>query len=105
MRDYIKKYVNEIDEKINDNHKFNKEEIDDFKLKLNLFQKERIIHLIITLSFAFFTFLVIFLTKYNLIMFIPFFIFLIFDLFYISHYFFLENKVQYMYKQYDKMKK
>lgn len=105
MKNYIKKYISEIDTKINDNHKFSKEEIYDFKLKLNLFQKERIVHLIITLSFALFTFLVLFLTKHSLIMFIPFFIFLILDFFYIYHYFFLENSVQYMYKQYDKMNK
>lgn len=105
MKKYIKNYVNEIDQKINDNHKFNKEEMNEFLLKLDLFQKERMIHLIITLSFAFFTFLVFFTINYSSIMFIPFFMLLIFDLFYIYHYFFLENTVQYMYKQYDKMKK
>ncbi len=104
MRKYMKKFINEVNEKINNNHKFSKEEIDEFLLKLNLFQKERIIHLVITISFVFFTFLIIFLTKYSVIMFIPFFMILIFDFFYIYHYFFLENSVQYMYKQYDKIK-
>ncbi len=105
MKEYMKDYIGEIDKKINDNHKFNSEEIDDFLFKMKLFQKERVIHLVITLSYVFFTILFLFLTKYIFMMFIIFFILLIFDGFYVYHYFFLENSVQYMYKQYDKMKK
>ena len=104
MKKYIKEYISEIDKKINDNHKFSSDEIDDFLFKMKLFQKERIIHLVITLSYVFFTILFLFITKYIFAMFIIFFILLIFDSFYVYHYFFLENSVQYMYKQYDKMK-
>ena len=104
MKEYMKEYINEIDKLINDNHKFSNDEIDDFLFKMELFQKERVIHLVITLSYVFFTILFLFLTKYIFMMFIIFFILLIFDGFYVYHYFFLENSVQYMYKQYDKMK-
>ena len=104
MKKYIKEYISEIDKKINDNHKFSSDEIDDFLFKMKLFQKERIIHLVITLSYVFFTILFLFITKYIFAMFIIFFILLVFDGFYVYHYFFLENSVQYMYKQYDKMK-
>ena len=105
MKEYMKEYINEIDKLINDNHKFSNDEIDDFLFKMELFQKERVIHLVITLSYVFFTILFLFLTKYIFMMFIIFFILLIFDGFYVYHYFFLENSVQYMYNQYDKMKK
>ena len=105
MKEYIKEYISDIDKKITNNYHFTKEEIDDFFLKLNLFQKERIIHLVITLSYVFFTILFLFLTKYIFMLFIIFFILLIFDSFHVYHYFFLENSVQYMYKQYDKIKK
>ena len=105
MREYMKEYIKEIDTKIKDNHKFIKEEIDDFLFKMELFQKERVIHLVITLTYVFFTILFLFLTEYIFMMFIIFFILLIFDACYVYHYFFLENSVQYMYKQYDKMKK
>ncbi len=105
MNEYIKDYIGEIDKKINDNHKFSSEEIESFIFKIKLFQKERVIHLVITLSYVFFTILFLFLTKYIFMIFIVFFILLIFDGFYVYHYFFLENSVQYMYKQYDKMKK
>ena len=104
MKKYIKEYISEIDKKINDNHKFSSDEIDDFLFKMKLFQKERIIHLVITLSYVFFTIIFLFITKYIFAMFIIFFILLIFDSFYVYHYFFLENSVQYMYKQYDKIK-
>lgn len=105
MKKYIKEYISEIDKKINNNHKFSSDEIDDFLFKMKLFQKERIIHLVITLSYVFFTIIFLFITKYIFAMFIIFFILLIFDSFYVYHYFFLENSVQYMYKQYDKIKK
>ena len=104
MKEYMKEYIGEIDKKIKDNHKFSEEEIDDFLFKMELFQKERVIHLVITLTYVFFTILFLFITKYIFAMFIIFFILLIFDGFYVCHYFFLENSVQYMYKQYDKMK-
>jgi len=104
MKEYMKEYIGEIDKQINDNHKFSNDEIDDFLFKMELFQKERVIHLVITLSYVFFTILFLFITKYIFAMFIIFFILLIFDGFYVYHYFFLENSVQYMYKQYDKIK-
>ena len=104
MKEYMKDYIGEIDRKINDNYKFSKEELEDFLFKMKLFQKERVIHLVITLAYVFFTILFLFLTKYIFMMFIIFFILLIFDGFYVYHYFFLENSVQYMYKQYDKIK-
>ena len=105
MKEYMKEYIKDIDDKIKSNHKFNSDEINDFLFKMELFQKERVIHLVITLTYVFFTILFLFITKYIFAMFIVFFILLIFDGFYVYHYFFLENSVQYMYKQYDKMKK
>ena len=77
MREYMKEYIKEIDTKINDNYKFTKEEIDEFLFKMELFQKERIIHLVITLTYVFFTILFLFLTQYIFAMFIIFFILLV----------------------------
>ncbi len=93
MREYVKKYIDDVDIKIKNCHKFSNDEIDDFLFKIELFQKERIIHLVITLSYVFFTILFLFITKYIFMMFIVFFILLIFDGFYVYHYFFLENNV------------
>ena len=76
----------------------------DLKEKIVFFQHERIIHLIITISFAFFTILFMLLGMISYLFLIPFFILIIFLLFYIMHYFFLENNVQYFYKVYDQVK-
>ncbi len=107
MKQYMKEYINEIDKKINSNHHFTKQDIEEFLLKLKFFQHERTIHLVVTLSYAFFTicFLALGLQDNANILLIIVLIFLIFDIFYVRHYFFLENSVQYMYKQYDKMRK
>ena len=64
--------------KIKSNHKFSSDEIDDFLFKMELFQKERVIHLVITLTYVFFTILFLFITKYIFAMFIVFFILLYF---------------------------
>ena len=50
MKEYMKEYIGEIDKKLNDNYKFSSDEIDDFLFKMELFQKERVLHLVITLS-------------------------------------------------------
>ena len=104
MKEYMKEYIKDIDLKISKKYNFTKEDLAEHLLKIKLFQQERIIHLVITLTYVLFTLLILYLTKYIFLLFLIFFVLLIFDGFYIYHYFFLENSVQYMYKQYDKMK-
>jgi len=82
--------------------------IDDFMnyhlIKIHFFQHERFIHLCVTLFYAIITLLFIGLTLISFI-FVPIVIIVvIFLILYIYHYFYLENGVQYMYKQYDKLK-
>lgn len=104
MRKYITDYIENIDKIINDK-KYNKKIIDEHLIKISFFQHERLIHLLVTLFYAliFILFLALITLTY-LFAFIAF-ILCIFLIFYIRHYFYLENCVQYMYKQYDLMKK
>ena len=104
MREYMRAYINNINLRIKNKEKFTKEDREEHLLKIKLFQQERIIHLVITLTYVLFTIIILYLTQYIFMLFLIFFILLIFDGFYVYHYFFLENSVQYMYKQYDKMK-
>ena len=104
MREYMREYISNIDLRIKNKDKFTKEDREEHLLKIKLFQQERIIHLVITLTYVLFTIIILYLTQYIFMLFLIFFILLIFDGFYVYHYFFLENSVQYMYKQYDKMK-
>ena len=104
MREYIHEYVNYIDAIIN-NGQINNKVIDEHLIKISFFQHERFIHLCVTLFYA-----IVFIIFLGLIalskLFIPIaVILLIFLILYIYHYFYLENHVQYMYKQYDLLKK
>ena len=106
MKKYMKSYIKEIDKLISENKKIDKEIIDEHLIKISFFQHERLIHLLVTLFFALFVFIFFAFTFYLSLMFlIVVLILLVFLVFYISHYFYLENSVQYMYKQYDSLKK
>ena len=106
MKKQIKAYFLEINEIIKTNKKENLEEIIKIHLnKISFFQHERLIHLLVTLAFAILTmlsfiFLFINPTVPTAILTGLFFVLLIP---YIFHYHFLENSVQEMYKQYDKL--
>ena len=108
----MKKYLYEyIDYVINNKNKIN---LEDMLIKINFFQHERLIHLIITLFYVimFLIFLILvsisliflILVSISYIFIIPAFILLIFVIFYIIHYFRLENGVQSLYFLYDEIK-
>ena len=91
------KYINEFIKKVEEEN-VSKEEI---LIKINFFQHERFIHLIITLFYAIIALIFLGLISISYIFIIstiPLFIFLIC---YIIHYFKLENRVQYLYRLYD----
>ena len=78
-------------------------DLKELEIKISFFQHERLIHLIVTISFAFFAVIFMALGMLSYYFLIIFFILIIFLIFYIIHYFFLENSVQYLYKIYDRM--
>ena len=104
MKKYLYDYIASIDEVINNKKKINKDLINEHLIKIQFFQHERLIHLLVTLFYC--VFMLIFMAAG--VIFIGFFIIglilLIFVLCYIVHYFRLENGVQYLYKQYDMLK-
>lgn len=104
MRKYLKEYVKEIDELL-EHGKITEEVKKEHLIKIEFFQHERLIHLLVTLFYALFTLSSFVCVNYNVFYIIISLILLIFLIFYIRHYFFLENNVQYLYKQYDKMNK
>ena len=104
MKNYLKDYIREVDEKINDK-KTNFKELEQTHLKkISFFQHERLIHLLVTLFYSVFMILFIILSNYNPLYLLIVLILIIFLGFYVKHYFFLENGVQYLYKQHDKIK-
>ncbi len=103
MKKYISSYINEIDDVIkNDN--VTEKIINEHLIKINFFQHERLIHLLVTLTYAI-VFVISMVAALSSIIFC--FIGLIFTCFllpYVIYYFYLEKKVQYLYKQYDMMR-
>lgn len=104
MKKYLYDYIEEIDSKLK-NNKINKSLKEEHLLKISFFQHERLIHLIVTMSFALLTLVSILISKYYCSFIFIAIILLICLIFYIVHYYYLENGVQYLYKQYDEMNK
>ena len=104
MKQYLNDYIKEVEKSLD--KKVTKDDLDNLNVKILFFQHERLIHLLVTLSnviFMILFFILSFLVHISFM--IIFFITLIFLLFYVIHYFRLENGVQYLYKQYDEMLK
>ena len=103
MREYLGDYIKEVDKKIEEKN-ITEKDIENHLIKIEFFQHERLIHLLVTLAYGIFLFISVLIFTQIWIFVIVIYIALIFLLFYVRHYFFLENNVQYLYKQYDKMK-
>ena len=109
MANYVVQYVKKIEEYLKEDN--SKEDIievtKDHLLKIQFFQHERLVHLIVTVLFA-----LLDITMVSVSFFCPSIIintlvvlFTILLIPYIFHYYFLENSVQKMYEQYDKLRK
>ncbi len=96
MIKYIDEFIKAAEKK-----KVSKEEM---LTKISFFQHERLIHLLVTLFYALISLIFLALISISLIFIIPTIPLLVFLICYILHYFKLENRVQYLYKLYDKIK-
>ena len=106
MKNYMKEYIKSIDDLLEDKKiKDIDFVIENHLIKIKFFQHERLIHFLVTMLFAI-MFLISFLFSLNnfsigLLLLDLMFVALLIP--YIFHYYFLENSVQYMYVQYDKL--
>ena len=107
MKKRILTYMNYIDNILSDTEQNYDYEniIKEHLIQLNFFMHERLIHLLVTLTFALLAFGTFFILYQN---FSPALLLLLFTIFillvpYIMHYFLLENGVQKMYRQYDEL--
>ena len=102
MTKYINEYIEELESRIL-NEKITKKDIDDLIVKIGFFQHERLIHLLVTLFFALFAVVLTYLSFNNPMYSLIALAIIVLLAFYIKHYYFLENSVQYLYKLYDKI--
>lgn len=102
MKKYITEYVEYVE---NNKEKADKEFIEKHLIKINFFQNERLIHLIVTVTAVLLNILafIIGISTENIISIIMGYMIMCFTIPYIYHYFLLENCVQKMYRQYDEM--
>lgn len=105
MKQYLYDYIDNVEKIINSNKKIDEEFISEHLIKISFFQHERLIHLLVTLFYAILFTVFMSLGFIHYLFFIIAAILMVFLLFYIVHYFRLENGVQYLYKQYDRLKK
>lgn len=107
MAERIKKYLAYIDQLLekNDETVNWEEEIKKHLVQIAFFAHERFIHLIVTVTFAILTVIVFLYTisNFSLVMLLLIFALLCLFIPYIKHYYLLENSVQKMYEQYDRM--
>jgi hypothetical protein len=105
MKKMVDEYIKFIEEKIG-SKKVDKSLIEDLLLKISFFQHERLIHFLVTMLVGIVTviLLVVNLFVENIFILILFFMFICLLIPYLFHYYFLENKVQYLYKIYDQVK-
>ena len=103
MAKYIVDYLKYVDQNI---EKADDEFISNHLIKIQFFQNERLIHLIVTVTAVILNLLAFFLgcAFSNITIIIFGYMVMCFTIPYIYHYFLLENGVQKMYRQYDKMK-
>lgn len=106
MKERITKYLKYMDELLEKDNPDNLQEImDNHMVQIEFFMHERLIHLIVTVLFAIGTFMTVFtyLIVGNIGLLLLAFLLIVLLVPYISHYYLLENGVQKMYIQYDKL--
>lgn len=100
MKENLKEYLEYIDKVLKD-EKIEKDLPTNHLTQIKFWQHERLVHLIVTVfvgSMAILFFL--FANVYNVILYIPFLATMVLFIPYIFYYYFLENSVQKLYKQY-----
>ena len=108
MKRYMKDYINFIDSYIKEKNISDIDEIIETHLvKIKFFMHERLIHLLVTILFAIMTLMTLFVllnnSRIELMILLVLFVCLLVP--YIYHYYYLENSVQYMYREYDELRK
>ena len=102
MTKEIKKYIGEIDGILKENDPQTRWDQlgGEMLVRISFYQHERLIHLIVTVLFALMT-LISFAAAFSVILFLPLAgLFLVLEIPYIFHYYFLENYTQKLYRLY-----
>ena len=105
MKKMINEYIEYVEDKFN-SKKMDKSFYDDLLIKISFFQHERLIHFLVTMLVGIITVMLLITSMFvdNIFIVILLLIFICLLIPYLFHYYFLENKVQYLYSLYDSVK-
>lgn len=95
MTDYVKAYDQAIKKQLKSGQ-VNQEILDNHRLQISYLQHERLIHLMVMSLVSLFLFgsFIVMLFKVSFVLILIFCIFFVLEIFYVWHYYFLENTVQ-----------
>ena len=103
MNDYVERIEKEMDSSKTDLHLLER----DLLMHISFYQHERLVHFLITMLVGIITTILLVSTLLldNISLVILLLIFILLLIPYLFHYYYLENKVQYMYSLYEKINK
>lgn len=104
MKKEIKEYLSEVEIRLKDEKSVDEQFVSGMLTRIGFYQHERLIHLIVTMTFAIMTVLSFgaLVTNYSIQVLLLSLLFLGLVIPYIAHYYFLENSVQKLYQLYYK---
>lgn len=109
MEKRLKNYISYVNRYIDESHSLDETNsfLKDLLIQISFFQHERLIHLLVTITFALLTFASVILCLFvpSLFIYILALLFIVLLIPYIRHYYILENGTQKLYFLYDKLKK
>ncbi len=102
MKKEIREYLSETEIRIKGKDRIDKAFLSQMLTRIGFYQHERLVHLIVTMTFAIMTVISFYMlvTKYSLPALLLSLLFLALVIPYIYHYYFLENSTQKLYKLY-----
>ncbi len=103
LKDYLNLLKNRTEQELSPEER--SQVLEDLLIQIGFFQHERLIHLIVTVTFALLTVSALFTSFFyqTLGLYLLMFLFLVLLIPYIRHYYLLENGVQKLYQYYDKL--
>ncbi len=102
MKNEVKEYLSEVEIRLKDKNSVDEQFAADMLTRIGFYQHERLIHLIVTMTFAIMTVISFYMlvTSYSLAALLLSLLFLGLVIPYIAHYYFLENSTQKLYRLY-----
>lgn len=104
MKKMISEYIDYFEKKISSGE-IDSSLVDDLLIKISFFQHERLIHFLVTMLVTVITVSLLIINMFisNIFILLLLLIFIVLLIPYILHYYFLENKVQYLYRLYNQI--